>query len=160
MTLHRQIHNAPITDRSDVFRLRALFCERQAREYWTSKQDWEVLAIECHTTAYLAARMNGKSSKIDVARHVDSLWRNRQLPTTEDRTDAWRRCADDPAMLLHLIACRWGRRSSWSSTAPGSCISALDATSVNEANVSPDAWSANSKLPPRKAVEVRTQVVR
>jgi len=82
------------------------------------------------------------------------------LPTTEDRTDAWRRCADDPAMLLHLIACRWGRRSSWSSTAPGSCISALDATSVNEANVSPDAWSANSKLPPRKAVEVRTQVVR
>ena len=80
MTLHQQIlTSAPTTDRSDVFRLRALFCERQAREStdWTSKQDWEVLAIECHTTAYLAARMNGESSQIDVARHVDSLWRNR-----------------------------------------------------------------------------------
>src|SRR5450631_4924550 len=66
MTLHRQIHNAPITDRSDVFRLRALFCERQAREYWTSKQDWEVLAIECHTMAHLAARMSGEISQIDV----------------------------------------------------------------------------------------------
>ena len=30
------------------------------------------------------------------------------LPTTKGRTDAWRRYADDPAMLLHLIACRWG----------------------------------------------------
>jgi hypothetical protein len=27
--------------------------------------------------AYLAARMNGEISQIDVARHVDSLWRNR-----------------------------------------------------------------------------------
>jgi hypothetical protein len=80
MTLHQQIlTSAPATDRSDVFRLRALFCERQARKStdWTSKQDWEVLAIECYTTAYLAARMNGESSQIDVARHVDSLWRNR-----------------------------------------------------------------------------------
>ena len=70
---------APTADQSDVFRLRALFCERQAREStgWTSKQDWEVLAIECHTMAHLAARMNGEISQIDVARHVDSLWRNR-----------------------------------------------------------------------------------
>jgi hypothetical protein len=35
------------------------------------------LAIECHTMAHLAARMNGEISQIDVARHVDSLWRNR-----------------------------------------------------------------------------------
>ena len=80
MTLHQQIlTSAPTSDRSDVFRLRALFCERQVREStgWTSKQDWEVLAIECHTVAYLAARMNGEISQIDVARRVDSLWRNR-----------------------------------------------------------------------------------
>ena len=47
MALHQQIPtSAPTTDQSDVFRLRAIFCERQAREYWTSKQDWEVLAID------------------------------------------------------------------------------------------------------------------
>jgi hypothetical protein len=70
---------APTADQSDVFRLRALFCEREARQSrdWTSKQDWEVLAIECHMMAYLAARTNGEISQIDVARHVDSLWRNR-----------------------------------------------------------------------------------
>jgi hypothetical protein len=87
MTLHQQIlTSAPTSDRSDVFRLRALFCERQAREStgWTSKQDWEVLAIECYTMAHLAARMNGEISQIDVARHVDSLWRNR-FPTTKAR---------------------------------------------------------------------------
>jgi len=27
--------------------------------------------------AYLAARTNGEISQIDVARHIDSLWRNR-----------------------------------------------------------------------------------
>ena len=80
MTLHQQIlTSAPTTDQSDVFRLRAIFCEREARQSrdWTSKQDWEVLAIECHMMAYLAARTNDEISKIDVARHVDSLWRNR-----------------------------------------------------------------------------------
>jgi hypothetical protein len=75
MTLHQQIlTSAATTDQSDVLRLRALFCEREARQ---SKQDWEVLAIECHMMAYLAARMNGEISQIDVARHVDSLWCNR-----------------------------------------------------------------------------------
>jgi hypothetical protein len=80
MALHQEIlTSAPTTDRSDVFRLRALYCEQQAGESTdrTSKQDWEVLAIECHTMANLAARMDGEISQIDVARHVDSLWRNR-----------------------------------------------------------------------------------
>jgi hypothetical protein len=80
MTLHQQIPtSAPTADQSDVFRLRALFCEREALQSsdWTSKQDWELLAIECHMMAYLAARTNGEISQIDVARHVDSLWRNR-----------------------------------------------------------------------------------
>ena len=80
MTLHQQIPtSAPTADQSDVFRSRAILCEWEARQSrdWTSKQDWEVLAIECHTVAYLAARMNGEISQIDVARHVDSLWRNR-----------------------------------------------------------------------------------
>jgi len=77
--------SAPATDQSDVFRLRAIFCEREARQSsdWTSKQDWEVLAIECHMVADLAARTNDESSKIDVARHVDSLWRNR-LPVRHE----------------------------------------------------------------------------
>jgi hypothetical protein len=38
--------------------------------------------------------------------------------------------------------------------------SALAATNVNEANFSPDVWLASGKLPPCKAVEVRTQVPR
>jgi hypothetical protein len=80
MTVHQQIlTSAPVTDRSDVYRLRAVLCEREARQSrdWTSKQDWEVLAIECHLMAYLAARTNDEISQIDVARYVDSLWRNR-----------------------------------------------------------------------------------
>jgi hypothetical protein len=80
MTLHQKIlTSATTTDRSDVFRLRALYCEQQAGGSTdrTSKQDWEVLAIECHTMANLAARMDGEISQIDVARHIDKLWRNR-----------------------------------------------------------------------------------
>jgi hypothetical protein len=80
MALQQQIlTSAPTTDQSDVFRSRAILCEREARQSrdWTSKQDWELLAIECHMMADLATRTNDESSKIDVARHVDSLWRNR-----------------------------------------------------------------------------------
>jgi hypothetical protein len=80
MALHQQIlTSAPTTDQSDVFRSRAILCEQEARQSrdWTSKQDWELLAIECHMMADLATRTNGESSQIDVARHVDSLWRNR-----------------------------------------------------------------------------------
>jgi hypothetical protein len=64
MTLHQQIPtSAPITDRSDIFRLKALFCEERSRESSdpTSKQDWAELAIEWHTMAHLAARLNGDS---------------------------------------------------------------------------------------------------
>jgi hypothetical protein len=87
MTLHQPIlTSAPTTDQSDVFRLRALFCEREARQStdWTSKQDWEVLALECHMMAYLAARTNGEISQIDVARHVDLA----QPPTCTPRRPA------------------------------------------------------------------------
>ena len=80
MALHQQLlTSVPTTDQSDVFRSRAILCEREARQSrdWTSKQDWELLAIECHMMADLATRTNGESSQIDVARHVDSLWRNR-----------------------------------------------------------------------------------
>jgi hypothetical protein len=67
MALHQQIlASAPITDQSDVFRSRAILCEREARQSrdWTSKQDWELLAIECHMMADLATRTNDESSKL------------------------------------------------------------------------------------------------
>jgi hypothetical protein len=63
MTLNQQLPTrAPITDRSGIFRLKALFCEELANEASdpTSKQDWAELAIEWHTMANLAARMNGE----------------------------------------------------------------------------------------------------
>jgi hypothetical protein len=49
--------------------LKALFSEQRARESTdpTSKQDWEELAIEWHTMANLAAKMNGEISQIEVA---------------------------------------------------------------------------------------------
>ena len=71
MTLHQQIPtSAPVTDRSDIFRLKALFCEERCRECSdpTSEQDWAELAIEWHTVAYLAARTNGAIVQIDVVR--------------------------------------------------------------------------------------------
>jgi hypothetical protein len=63
MTLHQQIlTRAPITDRSGLLRLKALSCEERARESSdpTSKQDWAELAMEWHTMAHLAARLNGE----------------------------------------------------------------------------------------------------
>jgi hypothetical protein len=47
MTLQQQIPaNAPVSDQSGLFRLRALFSEQQAQESTDSKskQDWEELA--------------------------------------------------------------------------------------------------------------------
>ena len=70
MTLHQLIPiRAPITDRSGVLRLKALFCEEHASEASdpTSKHDWAELAIEWHTMAYLAARTNGEIFQIEVA---------------------------------------------------------------------------------------------
>jgi hypothetical protein len=64
MTLHQQIPTSvPVADRSDIFRLKALFCEERSRESSdpTSKQDWAELAIEWHTMAHLAARLNDDS---------------------------------------------------------------------------------------------------
>ena len=66
MTLHQQVPtSAPVTDRSDIFRLKALFCEERYRESSdpTSKQDWAELAIEWHTMAHFAARLNGDSEE-------------------------------------------------------------------------------------------------
>jgi hypothetical protein len=42
--------------------LKALSCEERSRESSdpTSKQDWAELAIEWHTMAHLAARLNGE----------------------------------------------------------------------------------------------------
>ena len=69
MTLHEQIlFSAPISDRSGIFRLKALFSEQRARESTnpTARQDWEELAIEWHMMANLAARANGEISQIEV----------------------------------------------------------------------------------------------
>jgi hypothetical protein len=63
MTVHQLIPiRAPITDRSGLLRSKALFCEERSRESSdpTSKQDWAELAIEWHTMAHLAARLNGE----------------------------------------------------------------------------------------------------
>jgi hypothetical protein len=63
MTLHQQIlTSAPITDRSDLLRLKALSCEERSRESSdpTSRQDWAELAMEWHTMAHLAARLGGE----------------------------------------------------------------------------------------------------
>jgi hypothetical protein len=57
MTLHQPVlANAPISSRSGVFRLKALFSEERARESSdpTSRKDWEELAIEWHMMANLA----------------------------------------------------------------------------------------------------------
>jgi hypothetical protein len=69
MTLHQQIPtSALVTDRSDIFRLKALFCEERCRESsdQTSKQDRADLAIDWHTMAYLAASTNGAIEQIEV----------------------------------------------------------------------------------------------
>jgi hypothetical protein len=70
VTLHLQIHRAPITDRSGLFRSNALLCERRAfgSSDPTSKQDWADLAMEWHTKAYLAAMMNNEIPLIDRAK--------------------------------------------------------------------------------------------
>jgi hypothetical protein len=70
VTFHLQIHRAPITDRSGVFRSNALLCDRHVfgSSDLTSKQDWAELAMEWHTKAYLAAMMNNEIPLIDLAK--------------------------------------------------------------------------------------------
>jgi hypothetical protein len=58
MRLHPQLlAKAPVTSRSSIFRLKALFSEQRARESSEprSRNDWEELAIEWHMMANLAA---------------------------------------------------------------------------------------------------------
>jgi hypothetical protein len=64
MTFHQQVPTiAPVSDRPDVFRLKALSCEQHARESTDprSKQGWEELAIDWHMMSKRAAGMSGKN---------------------------------------------------------------------------------------------------
>ena len=56
----RQHH---MQSRTDMYRAKALACEQRARDTSdpTLKQDWAELAIEWHTMAHFAARLNGDS---------------------------------------------------------------------------------------------------
>jgi hypothetical protein len=70
MSLHPQLlAKAPVTSRSGIFRLKALFSEQRARESIEprSRADWEELAIEWHMMANLAAGANEESNQIDVS---------------------------------------------------------------------------------------------
>ena len=70
MSLHPQLlAKAPVTSRSSIFRLKALFSEQRARDSieTRSRLDWEELAIEWHMMASFAARINGEIPQIEVA---------------------------------------------------------------------------------------------
>jgi hypothetical protein len=69
MSLHPQLLANTPTNRSGIFRLKALFSEQRARESSEprSRNDWEELAIEWHMMANLAAGAKTESSQIDVA---------------------------------------------------------------------------------------------
>jgi len=70
MTLRQQIQTStPIPDRSDAFRLKALFCEERSRQSsdLTSKQDWAELAMDWHTMAHLAARLTDEIAEIEFS---------------------------------------------------------------------------------------------
>ena len=70
MNLHPQLlADAPITSRSGIFRLKALFSEQRAKESSEprSRHDWEELAIEWHMMANLAASMKNESIQVDIA---------------------------------------------------------------------------------------------
>ena len=56
-------------NRTDMYRLKAQVCEQRAIEASdpTSKRDWEELAIEWHTMASFAARVDGKISQSEFA---------------------------------------------------------------------------------------------
>ena len=65
MTNPEQLRNdSSDADRSGLFRMRALFCEQRADQTSepASKPEWEELAIEWHTIANLALKMNGEKS--------------------------------------------------------------------------------------------------
>jgi hypothetical protein len=69
MRLHPQLMaKAPITSRSSIFHLKALFSEQRAKETSEprSRDDWTELAIEWHTLANLTAD-GDKEHSIDLA---------------------------------------------------------------------------------------------
>jgi hypothetical protein len=70
MRLHPQLMaKAPITSRSSIFRLKALFSEQRAKESSEprARDDWEELAIEWHMMANLTANTKQESMQIDDA---------------------------------------------------------------------------------------------
>jgi hypothetical protein len=96
MTLHQQIPTrASGTDRTDVFRSKALFCEERSRECsdLTSKQDWAELAMDWHAMAHLAARLTGEIAEIEVADMPISFGKNdtRICPECNNRMGLSRR---------------------------------------------------------------------
>jgi hypothetical protein len=54
---------------ADMYRTKATVCEQRAIEASdpTSKRDWEELAIEWHTMASFAAKVNGETALVHVA---------------------------------------------------------------------------------------------
>ena len=70
MRIHPQLMaKAPITSRSSIFRLKALFSEQRAKESSEprARDDWEELAIEWHMMANLTANTKQESMQIDDA---------------------------------------------------------------------------------------------
>jgi hypothetical protein len=70
MRLHPQLMaKAPITSRSSIFRLKALFSEQRAKESSEprARDDWEELANEWHMMANLTANTKQESMQIDDA---------------------------------------------------------------------------------------------
>jgi hypothetical protein len=82
MTLHQQIPTiAPVSNRPDAFRLKALSCEQRARESTDprSRQGWEELAIDWHAMSNRAAGTSGEhflileSSDMPLGFGIDDL---------------------------------------------------------------------------------------
>jgi hypothetical protein len=75
MTIPQQIRKTRGGDRSCLFRMRALFCEQRADQTseHASKQEWQELAIEWHTTANLALVHGEKSPHAAVSFGIDDM---------------------------------------------------------------------------------------
>ena len=70
MSLHpQQLTDAAITNRSGIFRLKALFSEQRARESSEprSREEWKELAIEWHLMANLAGGEKSERLQNDAA---------------------------------------------------------------------------------------------
>jgi hypothetical protein len=74
MSLHPQLlADAPLTSRSGIFRLKALFAEQRAKESSESRlrSDWEELAIEWHMMANLADGAKNDNSQTEFAKTAE-----------------------------------------------------------------------------------------